>query len=520
VTSEFNIGLARLRQFVARTGHTRVAANHVESSFSLGAWVIAQRADRHAGLLRPNQIRALERVPGWIWLPNPREVNPDPGVSQSGGSTDVVANARDFGVADSFATGFQLLAEYVQREGHARVTASHDERGYPLGRWVQRQRAKYRHRRLPLEQIRALETLPGWVWKHEPHTIVDARFERALGMLQAFVKVHGHARVPQEYRDQATGYALGAWVATRRYEHRRGLLTKRFVEQLSTVQGWAWGRGPARVQLSFDEYVRQFRDWLDRHGRPPDASTADGRRLLSWMSRTRESRRKASLTGEQIRVVDELARLSSELRADDDFRAALNALRAFADQHGNARVPNRHRTSGINLGNWTRRQKDEFSRSRLAPHRRQLLESVPGWTWNTRQDQFQRGLAFLRQFVRREGHARVPDDHVEDGYNLGPWVRDRKHRYRRAKLSADHARALEQIPGWSWNMTPADRFAAAVTLLRSFAEKHGHVRVPAGYVKDGINLFNWVSNRRSDFRAGRLSAERRRILESVPEWSW
>ncbi len=35
---------------------------------------------------------------------------------------------------------------------------------------------------------------------------------------------------------------------------------------------------------------------------------------------------------------------------------------------------------------------------------------------------WQKGWTRLQEFVAREGHAAVPDYHVEDGFRLGMWV--------------------------------------------------------------------------------------------------
>ena len=101
---------------------------------------------------------------------------------------------------------------------------------------------------------------------------------------------------------------------------------------------------------------------------------------------------------------------------------------------------------------------------------------------------FEHGLQALLQFVRREGHADVPADHVEtirvekekdgeteityEAVDLTQWVANRRYDYDRERLFADRIEILEAIPTWSWEpsdgqeiLPPPD--AEEVTLIRA-----------------------------------------------------
>lgn len=59
-------------------------------------------------------------------------------------------------------------------------------------------------------------------------------------------------------------------------------------------------------------------------------------------------------------------------------------------------------------------------------------------------------LAALDAYVGREGTARVPTEHIEDGVRLGPWVSSVRQRYHQGKLDSYLVQALESRPGWEW----------------------------------------------------------------------
>lgn len=57
-------------------------------------------------------------------------------------------------------------------------------------------------------------------------------------------------------------------------------------------------------------------------------------------------------------------------------------------------------------------------------------------------------------------------------------------------------------------------------LLRSYAERTGHTRVPAQHRDGGFHLGWMVVYLRGRYRQDLLSPERVRVLEGVPGWSW
>ena len=106
-------------------------------------------------------------------------------------------------------------------------------------------------------------------------------------------------------------------------------------------------------------------------------------------------------------------------------------------------------------------RRKEYRKGTLSADRIANLDAVPGWEWDQFEADYQRTLASLRQYVAREGHARVLQGHVEtfdgDDIKLGTWVSNRRTDYRKARLSSDRVAALEAIDGWVWGQRRADR---------------------------------------------------------------
>ena len=129
--------------------------------------------------------------------------------------------------------------------------------------------------------------------------------------------------------------------------------------------------------------------------------------------------------------------------------------------------------------------------------------------------------------MEREGHARVPQAHVESfqgaEVRLGTWVSSRRVDRNAGRLSAERIAVLEAVPGWIWDLLEAD-YQENLGALGQFVEREGHARVPTFHVElfqgAEVRLGGWVSSRRRDFKVGRLPAERIAVLEAAPGWVW
>jgi len=57
----------------------------------------------------------------------------------------------------------------------------------------------------------------------------------------------------------------------------------------------------------------------------------------------------------------------------------------------------------------------------------------------------------MTTFVARAGHAKVPEDHLENGFRLGRYVRKLRKEHRYGTLTTDKEEWLERLPGWTWS---------------------------------------------------------------------
>src|SRR6185312_13000264 len=113
-------------------------------------------------------------------------------------------------------------------------------------------------------------------------------------------------------------------------------------------------------------------------------------------------------------------RLVEQTTASWEFWFGL--LEKFVEHHGHARVPHSEIMEDYPLGAWVNTQRNSYAKGSIQAHRLRRLENLPGWTWDTRADQWEEGFGRLLNYVKQHDHARVPQSYTDgDGYRLGSW---------------------------------------------------------------------------------------------------
>jgi hypothetical protein len=263
-----------------------------------------------------------------------------------------------------------------------------------------------------------------------------------FGLLEAFAKEHGHCRVPDGHRTD-DGYQLGNWVGFQRSRKDKMALDRR--QRLEALPGWSWDPRSDQWEEGFS-YLKEF-SVREGHCRVPDGyRTDDGYQLGKWVGKQRS--RKDTMALDRQRRLETLPGWSWDLLSDQ-WEEGFSHLKAFSVREGHCRVPDGYRTDdGYRLGKWIGKQRSR--KDKMALDRRQRLEALPGWSWDSRSDQWEEGFSHLKEFSEREGHCRVPRMFkTDDGYGLDTWVSTQ--RSRKDKMALDRRQRLEALPGWSWD---------------------------------------------------------------------
>jgi len=130
---------AKLKALLDTMPMSDIRQTHVLSDgLKIGRWINDQRTAYRRGNLPPEQVEALEALPGWIW--------------------DQLEARWD--------AAFEFLGTYVRETGMTRVPMAYrvNGDGFSLGQWLRNQRKAHKNGKLSPRRTQKIEQLPGWVW--------------------------------------------------------------------------------------------------------------------------------------------------------------------------------------------------------------------------------------------------------------------------------------------------------------------------------------------------------------------
>ena len=292
------------------------------------------------------------------------------------------------------------LSGYVQREGHCRVRRDYLDNGFRLGSWVVKQRTNKEV--MPVARRQRLDRL-GFVW--EPW---EEDWNEGFNCLTSYKTREGHCRVPLGHKEN--GYELGRWVNKQRTrKHSMPIERKARLDGLGFV--WdpssdQWERGIA--------YLTRYKD-REGHCQVPALYLENSFRLGNWVRNQRVNQ--GEISSERRHRLDALGFEWDIL--SDQWQKNLHHLRAYKKREGHCLVPAGHKENGFDLGRWVNKQR--MRKEKISTVRIKNLEEI-GFVWDARSDNWEQGLSTLKGYKEREGHCRVPKDHIENGFRLGQWI--------------------------------------------------------------------------------------------------
>ena len=471
----WEIGFNHLLNYIKEYGDSKVPEKfrNIEY-FHLGMWVKNQRLMKDKML--PERISMFEELSGWSWdvltdlwnqnyedlknyykKYNTSFINSDyktsnkkslrMWASRQKNNPEKLSKER-FNKLDSldlwiwdikdfqWDIGFEHLKEYIKTYGNAIVFHSHVcKDGYKLGSWVANQRR--RQNRLTLEKFKRLEDLNEWVWG-----IVDSEFENKFSYLIEFYKTHGHYLVKQDYVCD-DGYKLGTWISHIRLN--RNTLPNELKSKFDHLEGWVWNA----IKYKWELGIKSLKKFIEDNGHSHvkmNFTDIEGYNLGTFVANIRN--RKKKLKKEQI---DELNRIGFEWekKFKDLWRKNLEEYKDYILQNETCHVPNNFISeSDFNLGQWvsrTRQRKDKLSNDKI-----EILNEI-GFIWDTQQYFFEQNLSRLKEFIKENGHAKVPAAYkTQDGYNLGSWISN--IRLGNIKIGKLQKKALSEV-GFLWDIS-------------------------------------------------------------------
>jgi superfamily II DNA or RNA helicase len=262
---------AAAKRYLAVFGHLLPEKSYVDAQdVAVGRWIHNLRVRNRVGEIPADRVAAMTDL-GMVWEPRKAE------------------QARKFAE----------LERYVRIHRTCDIPEECVFDNFNIGLFVRYLRTRRKANRLLPEEIARLDRI-GFIWE-KGRSIPE--WDRGIAACAEFHQVHGHLRVPSQWRS-ADGLALQAWQSGRRRNRAQGLLTCEQIAELDRL-GFVWegernfvdwDRGMAACQEHYD---------LRGHLRPRSTwKSKDGLYLSAWLRNRRRARAKGLVTQEQIHQLD------------------------------------------------------------------------------------------------------------------------------------------------------------------------------------------------------------------------
>ncbi|MEU7802684.1 Helicase associated domain protein [Micromonospora arborensis] len=285
---------------------------------------------------------------------------------------------------------------WAEANNGARLPRNTSHHGVGIGEWAHRQRLARSHGTLLAERARRLEQIPGWYYERD-----EADWSDTYQLMESYAAAYGtiadrptgESRFVKAYSRGANTWRLGVWMAHQRQAYRDDMLDAERAMLLEKLPGWSWNADLREQDVEMIQALRVFVEF-EKHADVPEAHVEDGLPLGRWLWAVRRARHLGKLPPA---FVDEITAASPR------------------DAKG-----------------------------------RSLFH------WEKAETQWRLAYSALRQYTARVGTATPSGgvSEVVDGVavNLGQWVALQRLKYRRDELDAAHARSLEALPGWRWEV--------------------------------------------------------------------
>jgi Helicase associated domain len=190
---------------------------------------------------------------------------------------------------------------------------------------------------------------------------------------------------------------------------------------------------------------------------------------------------------------------------DAVWENGLRHLKKFKDREGHCVVFIDYKEGDFSLGQWVSRQRQV--KMNLPVARRDQLNEL-GFVWDPLGGAWEQAFKRLVAFKNRDGHCRVPDEHVESGFKLGKWVGKQRAKKR---MSPEQRQRLTEL-GFVWDPS-SDQWEKGFHFLKQYRHREKHCRVHPRYEESGFKLGVWVTTQRHSKKP--IPLERRRQLDDL-----
>ena len=259
-----------------------------------------------------------------------------------------------------------------------------------------------------------------------------------------------------------------------------------------------------------------------------------------WLTNQRQMYKKGKLSKERIELLKQIGMRFEIVYNIVDWAEMYMLAEIYFKKYGSLEIKQNFKTlngidydeNGYNLGWWLVRQRQMYKKSKLSKEREKLLEKI-GMRFETRDNDevWTRMYKLTETYFKKYGNLEIKQnfktlngiDYDENGYNLGQWQSCQRQMYKKSKLSKERKDLLEKI-GMRFETRDNDEVWNQMYMLAElYFKEYGNLEISKKFKtlngtdedENGYNLGIWLVNQRQMYKKGKLSPERKELLDQI-----
>ena len=372
-------------------------------------------------------------------------------------------------------------------------------------------------------------------------------------LAKIYFEKYGSLEIKQNFKTlngidyDENGYNFGIWLTNQRQMYKKGKLSKERIELLKQI-GMRfeivynivdWAEMYMLAEIYFKKYgsLEIKQNFKTLNGIDYDEN---GYNLGWWLVRQRQMYKKSKLSKEREKLLEKIG-MRFETRDNNEVWTRMYKLtETYFKKYGNLEIKQNFKTlngidydeNGYNLGQWQSCQRQMYKKSKLSKERKDLLEKI-GMRFETRDNDevWTRMYKLTETYFKKYGNLEIKQnfktlngiDYDENGYNLGQWQSCQRQMYKKSKLSKERKDLLEKI-GMRFETRDNDEVWNQMYMLAElYFKEYGNLEISKKFKtlngtdedENGYNLGIWLVNQRQMCKKGKLSPERKELLDQI-----
>lgn len=345
----------------------------------------------------------------------------------------------------------------------------YDENGKRLGRWVARQKEKFKKNTLDEQHVVMLQKI-----KMDLSTKNrKVEWMKKYILVKEYYNHFGNLNIPHNFKTKngfeydEDGLNIDLWLSKQKLAFNKKSANKITDEEIKLLEKLGMD---FTIKNKENEWQRKYelaKKYYEKNGNLNVSKTFltdDGDSLYNWLTVQIRNYKKNPEDFEEEKL-EMLKAIGIELEGSKRARAWQNnydLAKKYFEHYGNLQIPDKFKTSngyeydekGVNLGTWLSNQKQRYLNNRMELERVTLLENI-GAKFNVKDFvlEWQQKYQLAKNYYEHFGNLNVPDkfktkngyEFDEQGINLDAWIYHQRRNYKDDKLNDEQIKMLEAI---------------------------------------------------------------------------